>query len=136
MSEVDGRAAIGKLFSEAWLATTPVAYPNRDFTPPQDGSWVQLGIAQGDAFPVEIGSGGQKRHPGTVLVQVFTKLGEGDGPGLTLAEQAAAIFRDVTVTAGTNANIRFRTPTVRNIGPGDAYYQVNVAIPFVRDAVF
>lgn len=149
MSTVDERTAIGTLFNTNWdSTTTPVAWPNRNFTPPQNNSWVRLSILQAEPSQIEIGSRdcNQHRHPGFVMVSVFSPLNKGDAAALTLAEVAAGIFRDnKRVSAGTDGDIRFRTPEVRAIGIDSkgsrdldegTYYQVNVTVPFVRDAVF
>ena len=141
MSAVDERSAIGTLFLAGWdEGANPIAWPGREFTPPATGNWARLVIRHADAFQMELGGNrNQYRHVGVVIVQVFTPLNKGDGTALTLAEVAAQVFRDTRrVAAGTDADIVFGTPLVENIGPDekDAYYQVNVSIPFNRDAVF
>lgn len=133
---VDERTAIGTLFSTAWGNTTPVAWPNRPFSPPA-GSWVRLTIVGSDSFPVELGPRSQERRTGSVIVQVFTVLGKGDATALGLADQVAAIFRNQRVAAGDEGDVLFRKPRTRSIGVdgAGAFYQVNVEIPFQHDAV-
>ena len=149
MSAVDERTAIGTLFNAEWDSdTTPIAWPNRNFTPPQNNSWVRLSILQGEPFQIEIGSANcnQHRSPGFVMISVFSPMNKGDAAALALAETAAQIFRSTKrVSAGANGDIRFRTPEVKAIGIDSkgsrdldegTYYQVNVSVPFVRDDVF
>lgn len=134
---LDERATIGTLFSTAWGNTTPIAWPNRDFDPPA-GSWVRLTIIGSDAFPLEVGPNRHERRTGVVIVQVFTTPGKGDAAALQLADQVAGIFRAAPrLDAGDSGDIRFRSPKIRAVGldGAGAFYQVNVEVPFLHDAV-
>jgi hypothetical protein len=134
MTAANERAAIGGILS-AWT-TTQICYPNDKFTPPPKASWVRLVIQAGDSAQIELG--GEKnthRHPGLVILQVFTPLEWGDKTALDYADQLAALFRRKTVSF-TGGSIVFRSPTVREVGPDAAYFQVNVSVPFVRDVLF
>jgi len=134
------REAVGHLLSN-WT-TTQIAWPNKDFTPPSKASWLRVAIQSGDAAQIEFGSPGAatQRHPGIVLIQVFTPANWGDKTALDIGDQVAALFRrqrsDFTDLEGKHGSIVFRSPAVRSIGVDGAYFQVNVSIPFVRDYLY
>ena len=141
MSAAKERLAVGQLFRATWDETLyPVAYPNKDFDPPENGIWARIVIQAADSSRIELG--GQVAHRRTVgllVVQLFAPVNSGDGDVLELAETAAAIFRDQRVTLdGGTGDMLFREPTVRPVGSNaqdndDAtYYQVNVNIPYQR----
>lgn len=132
----DERTAIGTLFNTAWGSTTPVAWPNRPFSPPS-GSWVRFTIIGIDSVSVELGPRSQERRTGMVIVQIFTTLDKGDALGLGLADQVAAVFRNKRVAAGNDGDIIFRKPRTRSIGvaANGTFYQHNVEVPFQHDAV-
>lgn len=134
MSAAKEREAVGTLLS-GW-STTPIAWPNRDFSPPASGEWIAVHLRQGDAFQIELGADTVvHRHPGTLFVQVFTRANKGDSRGLQLADQVAALFRRARFSF-TDGDVVFRSPAVRAIGVDGAYYQVNVTVPYYRDALF
>jgi hypothetical protein len=128
------REAVGTILS-GWTATQ-IAWPNRDFTPPSKASWLAVTIRAGEAFQVEIGSPKVvQRHPGLVVVQVFTPANWGDKTALDLADQVAALFRRQRLSY-TDGSVLFRTPSIRVVGVEGANFQVNVTVPFVRDYLF
>lgn len=133
---VDFRGATGTFFNTGWASATPVSWPGRDFSPPTDGSsWVRFTISEGESFQHEMGKVEvQFRDVGLVMIQVFTELNKGDGPALTLADQVATIFRRKKVTY-TDGRAIFRAPNIRRVGPDEAWYQVNVTVPYVRDTL-
>jgi hypothetical protein len=135
---VDFRGAVGTFFDTGWAATTPIAWPGRDYTPPSNGaSWVRLSITESDTNQIEIGAPcPQHREAGLIIVQVFTETNKGDGPAITLADQVATIFRRQQVTY-TDGRAIFRSPQVRVIGPSAEaeWFQVNVSIPYIRDTL-
>lgn len=70
MSYADEGAAIRQHFADGWDGRTPVAWPNVDFEPPEDGSpWVRLTILGADAVQAEFGLDDRRfRHTGIVIV--------------------------------------------------------------------
>lgn len=124
--------AIRTRFAAQWT-TTPIAYPNVEFTPPAgDTGWVRLTIEDADAFQVSMGAPTNfYRHPGLIIVSVFVPLNRGDKQALEYADSIAAIFRSWQTTG-----IRACAPTVKRIGPDDKWYHVNVVVPFERDTLF
>lgn len=140
MTAAAERAAVGSLLSN-WT-TTQIAWPNREFTPPSKASWIAVTLQSGDAAQIEFGSPGGvvHRHPGNLVVQVFTPANWGDKTALDLADQVAALFRRQRVSFedddGKHGSIVFRSPAVRTIGVDGAFFQVNVSVPFVRDYLY
>src|SRR6188474_460735 len=129
------REAVGQLM-DGWT-TTPVVWPNRDYTAIKGTPFVRVAIRSGEAFQVEIGSPlVVQRHPGLVIVSVFGDANnKGDKATLDIADAIATRFRRQLVSF-TDGSVRFRTPTIRAIGQDGAFYQVNVICPFVRDYLF
>lgn len=145
MSTEAERIAIGTLFNTEWGTTTPISWPNRDFTPPVSQEWVRFSVVPADAFKIEIGSGNnQTRTVGLVFVQVFVPVGSGDGRAGELASLAIEVFADKDIQVFDPADgvtvvgrVMFRSPTARSIGiEGESiYYQLSVSVPYVRDSV-
>lgn len=131
--------AIRTLFNAGWdNATYPVEWPNRNFVPPKDANgkpkaYARFSIASDPlgAAQITLGTTATHRHTGIVFVSVFVPLDDGEVAALTLADTAAAIFR-----GQSTSGITFRSPSVVQVGPDGAYYQVNVSAPFWRDTIF
>jgi len=126
-------ATIRAHFEQEWASfteTTPIAYENEPFTQP-DGPWVRLAIVNAPAFQADMAPEPRYRHPGTVVVQVFTHDGTGNATARRLAEQAAGVFRGRTV-----GGIVFRAASVLPQGTDGTWYQVNAQADFFRDSTF
>lgn len=133
------RNAVGTIL-KGWTATQ-IAWPNRDFTPPQKASWISVTIQNGDAAQLDLaGPYSTHRHPGMVVVQVFVPANWGDKTALDLADEVAALFRRQQVSLKVDevekGAMVFRSPSVRVIGVDGAFFQVNVNVPFVRDYIY
>jgi hypothetical protein len=135
VSAVAENTAIRTLFNTGWGSTTPIAYENEKFTPPNDAPYVSLVIRPDDAFQHEIGSTKVTfRAPGLIFIMIFSPPDRGNGAALALGEQAAVIFRRQSSTF-TDGRILYRAPTVTPIGITDeGYFHVNVVIPYIRDS--
>ena len=130
--------AIRARFNTSWGATTPIAWPNVNFTPPAGEPWVRLTIRSDEAFSASLPAPTiRHRHTGMVVVQVFTPDNEGDAEARTLADQVCAIFRDVTAGGITYRGVDGSSPYVTEVGPdGSGWYQLNVWVPYYRDSLF
>ena len=130
MSFADERASIEGRFNTAWGNTTPIAWDNASFTPP-DTAWVRLAIRNGASITEAIGGAGAgdvlNQYLGRIWIQIFVPDNTGTGEARTLADTAAAIFNQVTFD-----NIRCMAPEVAIVGNTDVWYQVNVSIPYRR----
>lgn len=122
-------------FETQWASETPVAWPNVEFKPPEEDAWVRFTIVNADARQASFGDATNfHRHPGMVMVQVFTPVNRGDKEALQLADQVANIFRN---WYSSGSRIRFQiTPTVKPVGVDRNWFQVNVSCPYIRDSLF
>ena len=130
---VDENTAIRTLFNTGWGTTTPIVYENE---PDANTAFVAVNVRPDTAEEIEIGTvaGGHARHPGLIFVRVYIPPDRGTAEALTLADQAADIFRRQR-SSFTDGRILYRTPTITPIGlTEENYFQVNVVIPYVRDS--
>ncbi len=93
----DVRAAIeGRIAAELAKAPTyPVSYQNVPFTPPNNTPWLQAFIRFGDnayATLLPTGNVGFNRQNGTLVVNVFTPIGNGTAANFTIAERVKDLF--------------------------------------------
>ncbi len=113
-------------------AGVPVAYANRQFSPPDNAEWVRLNIIEGNSTLAGIGGAGANlyRNSGLVAAQIFVPVAVGDGLAYEIADDIAAIFRGKLVSG-----VRFRTPATVPAGPDGPWYQRNVNVPFSADLI-
>jgi len=135
MSYEDEHNALRTRLSDEWGSTTPVQYGNQDFTPPSGESWIRLNVINTTAEQASFGdTTNYYRHPGSVVINVFTPVLVGDKEALQLADQSANIFRNWSHNA---TKIRFlKPPSIKVIGEEKPWYQINVVCPFIRDTLF
>lgn len=126
MSFDDERAAIEGRFNTQWGSTTEIAWDNVPFTPPAT-AWVRLSILPGESFNAALGATAV-RHPGVIVVQIFTPEDTGTAQARTLAQSAANVFNNARFSG-----IRCRAAGIFRVGTFDGWYQMNVNIPFERD---
>jgi hypothetical protein len=128
-------ALLGRLAAE-WDEEDngPVAWPNRKFDPPDPSDvdvWIRPTVLPGVASQVSLGDAPRYRHPGLLVVQVFSPLGVGDGAMRRAADRLMAIYRLARVEG-----FRFRAPYLDPVGPGETWFQANVVVPYERDETF
>jgi hypothetical protein len=135
MSYSSAHSSIRTRFADEWAIaqpTIPVAYPNVAFTPPVAAPWVQISIADAESKQVSLGAAENfHRHNGVLTVEVFVPVATGDTVALTLADDAANIFR-----SWQSVGLQFRTPSIRTLGSDGTWYQVDVLIEFWRDSLY
>lgn len=125
--------ALRDRFDTQWANTTPIAWPNVTFDPPDAAAWVRFVATDATARTASFGDPGNNvhRHTGLLTLMIFVPVNTGDKEALELADQASAIFRGWQDAA---SGLRFRQPPfVRQVGPDRKWYQVNVLCPFERD---
>ena len=139
MSFAEYANAIRERFAVQWFPlrpTVPVAYDNTAFDPAVDARdpdgnpapWLRLTVLPGDGFQASLGIPKVWRSTGIAVVQVFTPTGQGDGLANELADDAASVFRGVSLPG-----LIFRAPSLTRIGAEDAWYQINVSTPYQSD---
>jgi hypothetical protein len=117
------------LFTTGWADRTEVAYPNVDFTPPEDAAWVRVTIQHTAGRQVSLGSPGARtfRRFGTIFAQIFTVEGTAAQEALDLAGVAVTILEGVQFASG----LQLQAATIDEVGPdGHGRWQVNVSVPF------
>lgn len=105
--------ALYQRWVDEWAATTPYAFANETFDPPQ-GPWVRFSVIKLPGGPGTLGRPGQKKMDRAGLVVILLREPPGDGVGDTsdLAEKAAKIFENKRLTPH---DIRFA-----QVEPGEA----------------
>lgn len=148
----DERKAIESYFLTNWANATPCKTEN-DSSFIQPGTqnrvrvpWVGLYIRNAAGGRASIGTPSLHRYIGTIFTQIFTDIGIGTETGRQLASNVADLWRDVTLTAGTNGRIfigghhdgTFDTePRISVIGDDKSgWFQINVTVRFRRDEIF
>lgn len=114
-----------------WGSTTPIAWPNDDFTPPNPPTnWIRLTINDGESHQLGLGAlPAVTRYYGNIIVQIFTLQDKGDAPALILADSVKAVFHNWCGVA-----VSCRQAKIKTVGnDGNGWYQINVNIPFIRD---
>jgi|SRR6185369_2609672 len=130
MSYLSQHNEIRKRLYDAWGSTTPIAWPNKEFTPPNpQAPWIRLSINDGEANQINLGSTPSTiRYFGIIYFQVFVVQDKGDTQALTLADQLISYFHN-----WCGVNVRCRAAKVKIVGNSDGWFQVNVSVPFYRD---
>lgn len=108
----------------------PIGWPNRDITPPVDGSrYMVFSIVRAASQRTTIGGG--NRWSGSIVVNIATPPGKGSGAGDSLADAVAAHFpADLALAAGDNRLRITGTPYARE-GYADAgMWRTPLVIPF------
>jgi hypothetical protein len=124
---IEGRIATQMAVSPAY----PVAYGNVPFTPPNNTPWVQAQLRFGDntyATLLPTGSVGYNRQTGTVILNVFTPIGNGAAANYTIAERLKDLFDRQTVSG-----IIFDAasgPSVVVPASPEPYFQTQLTITF------
>ncbi len=115
-----------------------VDWPNRMFVKPAAGPWVRFTVLDTLGSQIEMGStNNTHRVYGSLIMQVFVPVDSGDGAALALGDALGELYRQKILNFSDvppSGMVRMRDPVVKTIGNSDeAYYQVNVLVPFHRD---
>lgn len=124
------QSAILSRFQTQWADRTPVAYPNVDFTPPDDEPWVRLDIVWGEASPATMGATRRNTLPGVIFINVFHAPGEARGAAHALIDAARDIFNRVEFS-GVRCDVPSGPEPVR--GGDKQWDQVVTRVAFTVD---
>jgi hypothetical protein len=107
-----------------------LTFDNDDFDPPEGTPWARLSVRHRASTQESLGGVGLRKFEriGAVIVQCFVPLDKGTQAADTLATAARNVFEGKTFTPEA---IHFFDVVVREIGPDDAWYQVNVEAFFI-----
>jgi hypothetical protein len=140
MSYVDTRIALETRLKDHW-AQTPIKWENVRFDPPANGSnaqpYIAFSIRDGAAEDIALGSWNPvQRYTGTVVVQVLVP----EKTGMGLATQFGEFIKNIYLKPprdfqyGASGLIRLFPPYLVTVGEAVGWAQINVLIPFRRDA--
>lgn len=145
MSRETERRAIMDFFKLNWdSADGPVAYPNIEFTTPENQLFAVVNIVEGGTFRKSIGYMQYlKRATGTLQIDIYTPLGQGTKPSRIIAERLERVFDTVDINLTDGEFVRFGTPQSRTIPINeqrasnleDNWGRYVVECPFYRDVV-
>lgn len=132
-SFADERAAIEKRLKDNWT-TTPIAFDNVGFRP-EDSAYVAIFIQNAAATQIELtGVTPRHRYTGLISIQIFTDVNTGSQTAREYADTIAAIFRNKRFSSGDSGTIICRSPNVQRVGVVDGRFQLNLTVPYYRDA--
>ena len=118
-------------FATGWGATSPFTFDNENPKgfPPANAPWARVSVRHGPTNQESLGGVGRRKfeRTGSVFVQCFAPLDGGRVAADTLAQVARTIFEGKTLTP---ENLHFTAVEIREIGPDEAWYQINVEAPF------
>ncbi len=132
---VQARRDMYQKFVDDWGATSIFTFDNEKFDHPTNEAWVRFAVRH-DGSNLEAiggtGAGGFNKYQrtGRVTIQVFTPVNQGTEEADTLTQAARAIFEGTTLSSNA---IRFNNVVIRELGPDDGWYQVNVEAAFQYD---
>jgi hypothetical protein len=129
MSLASIRTAIETRFNSNWN-TTPIAWENVAFTPPDNSPFVTFSIQFGRDDTIAMLKG--HRQYGTIEVNIFVPEATGTATALGYADTIAAIYRDVLFS-----NIHCSGTVIRTVPQHTkGWFQVNVSVPFHSDTLY
>lgn len=130
-----------KVFKDAWDPTGfPVVYPDKAEDPDNGGDtpsanvWARATIRHADGFQSSLTGPLEelKRHSniGTVIIQVFGKVGDGSTAAYDAAQTVATAFRK-----SRGIPVWFRRVRINEVGTRGPHDQINVLADFTYDDV-
>lgn len=120
------RQKIYNFIQASWGTATLVAYPNREFIPPQNASWIRPVIKVPMTSVGEIGEDGVGLRDGLLMISVFTPANTGMKTGATFADRLEALFRRKEID-----DIWFDEPNSNPVGIDDSgYYHILMTVDF------
>jgi hypothetical protein len=131
MSYHGQKVAIESRFNTQWAGNTPVKYPNTRFTPSDETAFVEIEVVGGQPSR-SLGDDPIFRDYGSIVVKAHIPKGIGSGPAFTLADQAAAVFRDAQFSSITC----YAPEPPMPLGVIEEWYVVVITIPFHWDGTY
>lgn len=92
----------------------PIAWPNKEFSPPADRKWLRVNDLPLPTQPFALAVGGTNEYTGLVQIDVFRPLGEGIGEARKIAGAIAAAFEPRTKLYGQGLTVKI---TQASLGP-------------------
>jgi len=132
---VDARETIYQRWATLWGTTTPYTFANEGYDPPVGTSWISFNVIHTASRLEAIGGrgyGGMNLYErrGICAIRIFVPQNQGIRTADTLAQQARAIFEGVTLASNA---IRFTNVDIREIGPVDSWFVIELDAAFQYD---
>ena len=127
-----GRAAIETRFDTQWADATPIKWGNQRFTPTPGTTFVEFDVVPSGSWRSLGADSPLHREIGVIVIQIYVPKNKGMGPALTLADTAAAIFRDQQFDPGITCR-QPRPPF--SIGEKGEWHVTVLEIPYYRNEV-
>lgn len=106
--------------------TTPIAWPNVEFTAPAGTLWLRPWVLWGLGELLTMRADQMNRVLGLYQVTVFSPLGRGAGPAVALGDQVRDVYNRASF-----AQVRVRAPSGPVALPVEPpWYSVAVSVPF------
>ena len=121
------RGAVEAYLAGVWRST-PIAFDNVEFTPPQDGRYLSLAVIAESSEVIGLGQPPLYRHKGSIRIRCYVPKGVGSGEVLSMADEIAILFRHRTI-----GGARTRAAVVSLNGSGFDEFEATVTIPFWWD---
>lgn len=139
MNFVNAEKEIRQFFNTAWITAYPsntpeIAWPDVDFTIPDNETWVRFNCQESDGRQVSIGSPGSNRFRqfGIVTIQIFQPQGQGSADARAKAQTALEAFKGGV----TDGGVHFYNVFGRQVGNDEnGFYQINVVVGFWYDDI-
>lgn len=125
----EAKEAVYLAFQTAWVTTgLPYTFENESFTTPSS-AWARFSVRQAAWTQDTLGRAGNRKfsRQGIATAQIFTPLNQGTAQADSLATTVKNAFEGVSLSGTT---LVFRDVLVREIGPDENWYQVNVEADF------
>lgn len=127
---VEADEAMAQLFNDIWTPSGhPYALGNEKFAPPDESPWARMVTRINAATQSTLGRPGSRKFDrfGSVLVQVFTPVGDGTRDSTELVQLVVDGFEGARISGST---ICFNDVIPRAVGPTDKWYQVTIEAEF------
>lgn len=127
-------AAAARTMRLRWAAqvetpeSLPTIYDNEGEVPVTSGTWARFAIQWAESRAVSFGRVPRHRHPGAIRASVHTPMESGDARAREIADVATSAFREVD-----DGSVTFRTPYVSAVRRDEAWWRMDVTVPFEVD---
>lgn len=121
------RSAVASRLATNWT-TTPIAYENRDFTPPTSGGWVELTVLGNTGQTRGMAGNGTNitvQDTGIIALTIYTPAGSGTAVGKGYADTLAALFEHELFSG-----VITYTATLTTRGVVNGWHQLSLTIPY------
>ena len=111
-----------------------VHYDNAPYDKPDSARWVRLKIVTDASNQADFGASTKRfRIPGSMLVEIFAPIEQGNKEVLELGDFIANVFRSIDILTASSESVTFKTPSVNQRGRIGNQWQIDVICPFNFD---